>query len=80
MDLDKLAQRIATRKALGLSAEEYNCKLAQERLDAKRNKQRAIQRCLLVGMRGTQEEVDLALAELGRAEMAEASYNDSPIG
>lgn len=75
-----LAERIATRQALGLTAEQYNAKLAEECKIAERNKQLAISDCLLAGMKGTQTDVDLAMAKLGKAEMALASYNDQPIG
>jgi hypothetical protein len=59
-----LAFKIATRKAAGLTAEENNRRLEQERRQAAAERQSAIRQCLVAGIRADDFEIDAALERL----------------
>jgi hypothetical protein len=59
-----LRDRLAARKALGMTADQYNAHLAQLKADALRDRQRKIAECIKAGMCGSDSEIDAALAAL----------------
>lgn len=63
IDAERIAARIAARKALGLSAEQM---AAKEKAD----KQEAIRNALWAGLHGSAAEIDSALAECRRLGVA----------
>jgi hypothetical protein len=66
MDMQALAERLGARKALGMTAEQYNAHLRQQKADAAAQRHRDIAAAIRAGMYGTDAEIDAALAKITR--------------
>lgn len=64
MDKDKLLERLAARKALGMTAEGYNRYLAEQKRQSRIQRQRDIAAAIRAGINGTDAEIDAALAKI----------------